>query len=66
MRFADEKRLLEHMKEHHVRLGTEGRDTLIDWPADMRHKSTQMCGFGATVGGREMLLTSNGFIVPGT
>jgi hypothetical protein len=64
LRFADENHLLKHMKQHHVRVGGEGRDTHVDWPADMRCKSAGTCGFGATIGGRTMLLTSAGLVVP--
>jgi hypothetical protein len=56
--------LLQHMKRHHVRLGIEGRDTHLDWPADMRHNSAETCGFGASIGGRTMMFTSAGLVVP--
>jgi hypothetical protein len=65
-RFDGVKRLLKHMKQHHVKLGTGGRRSTIHWPADIRGRSSDRCGFGATIGGQVMQDSESCFIVPGS
>jgi len=66
MRFDEEKRLLQHMKRHHVSLGTPGRSSKIEWPADIRHRRSDTCGYGAMIGGQVMQDSDGYFLVPGS
>jgi hypothetical protein len=66
VRFDNEKRLLQHMKNHHVILGTQGQNSTIHWSADIRHRRSDTCGFGATIGGQVMQDSENCFLVPGS
>jgi len=67
-RFDSEKRLLQHMKKFHVKLGTRGQNSTIHLSADLRHHSAETCGFGATIGGQEMQNSeySSCYFVPGS
>lgn len=64
VRFNSEKQLLQHMKSIHVKLGSPGEKTRIHWPADIRYRSPETCGFGATIGGQVMQNSASCFIVP--
>jgi hypothetical protein len=63
-RFTSEKRLLEHMRDHHVTLGGPGHGSTIHWSADFHYRNAKMCGFGAKIGGQKMQDSDSGFIVP--
>ena len=66
MRFGGEKQLLQHMKRRHVAFGARGRSSTIHWPADLRHRRSDTCGFGATIGGQVMQDSDGCFLVPGS
>lgn len=63
-RFDSEKRLLEHMRDFHVVLGGQGRDSAIQWSADFHYGDAETCGFGALIGGQRMRNSEGSFIVP--
>ena len=64
MRFDSEKQLLQHMKKRHVEIGSQGQNSTIHWSADLRQRSPDTCGFGATIGGQLMQDSEFCFIIP--
>lgn len=66
VRFDGEKQLLQHMRTYHVKLGTQGQDSKVHWPANIRRWRFDTCGFGATIGGRGMQESESCFVIPGS
>ena len=62
--FNTERRLLEHMRDHHVSIGTVGGESQIDWSADFHYQDIRFCGFGAEIRGQAMESAEGGFMIP--
>jgi hypothetical protein len=65
-RFDGEKKLLQHMKKYHVALGNQGQSSTLHWPADIRCRRPETCGYGAMIGGQVMQDSESCFLVPGS
>jgi hypothetical protein len=66
LRFNSQRSLLKYMQICHLGAITSGQDITIDWPADLRNRTTEKCGYGATIGSKRMQSGERSFIVRGS
>jgi hypothetical protein len=61
--FPDEKALLQHMLEVHVRDDGSGVNLGVDWPADVRSGNLEKCGYSVRINGSHMRVDQGGRLV---
>jgi hypothetical protein len=62
--FQDEKALLKHLLNVHVRSNGNGADIEVDWPADIRQGNIQKCGFLVRINGLQMQNQNGSLVIP--
>ncbi|KAI9766147.1 MAG: hypothetical protein M1840_006714 [Geoglossum simile] len=62
--FRNEKALLRHLLDVHVRSSENGADIEVDWPADIRRGNIQKCGFSVRINALQMRNQNGSLVIP--